>query len=193
MAWGTLDPQTRRRKLALLSTDDWSHLTDYEKNLLGKDTKVSQGWDNLTRLLAAFHGHIKIPRDHPAAPGPRSTPARSSPRQVRREGREGLHGADARLLQDYLFAQEPKYRRLQVLAPIRDSAYKKEWSHLFTDVNTLGKALHPGSGTRAERVLEVWRRYVDDAEFQGWLKSTPKGFRNELKLYGPDLPYTLLN
>jgi hypothetical protein len=167
MAWGTLDPQTRRRKLALLSTDDWSHLTDYEKNLLGKDTKVSRGWDNLTRLLAAYRGHIKIP-GVPALPPGKNLDARQKLYLAKyvEKGEKGYMEPTPGFLQDYLFAQQPKYRRLQVLAPIRDSAYKKEWSHLFADVNTLGKSRTPrihdkNPYLQGQLFLDKWHNEID--------------------------------
>ena len=49
MAWATLDPQTRQERLSYFAAKGWDHLTNYEKELLGRKptANFSEGWQKL--------------------------------------------------------------------------------------------------------------------------------------------------
>ena len=56
MAWATLDPVTRRQRLAYLASANWDHLTELEKELLTgtKRKPVSQGYAYLEQAKAEY-------------------------------------------------------------------------------------------------------------------------------------------
>jgi hypothetical protein len=180
MAWATLDPQTRRERLAYFASKSWGDLTDYEKQLLGKKASgLSSGWQTLLDIYTSQSKDLerqggRMPKGQKLALA----------KYVDRYYAPGF-------LQDFLFAQKPLYQRLETLSVIHDSPHREQWQTLFSYANGYHRYLQSGNYAK-NSVLQRWRDYVGSPAFQSWLSSEP-GFRKELAAYGPNLLQGLLS
>ena len=195
LSWSLLTPQEQADHRISAAKGDWRSLTAFDKELLGKRSSptVSRGWANLTRLVAAYRG--QVPMDGVTPLGPGQSIARNQLVYLVKyidRGEKGYLEPSPGFFKDWLFSQQPRYKRLQTLVPVTKSKFRPQWEHLFADANVLGGHLG-GTVYSAAALREAWHGYITGSEFTGWLKRTPAGFRHELDQYGPDFVSGLLN
>src|SRR5205085_6471264 len=179
-------------------------LSAFDKDLLGRKVpaSVTRGWRNLDYFREGFLGKIDARGIKALAPGQSLDHAQLVYlAKYVDKGEPGYLEPAPGFYKDWLFAQEPTYRRLQLLKPIKESPHKAEWQTVFSEANYLGKYLKSGTYSKTE-LRDAWRRYVKSPEFQGWLDGQSaldghpparKGFRTEVDHYSPDLLSSLLN
>ena len=180
MAWATLDPATRRDRLAKLASSNWDHLADYEKQLLtGRPVKghPSEGWALLEKLYS--EEQAKLPAGDRIPKGYRLTLAKYISRYY-----------DPGFLADFHTAAEPMYVRLKTMTVVADSPHKTAWTQLIAAAQGYQHA-YGGPGYDHAAVQDTWRRYVDSS-LAPWVNSQP-AFKRELVPYGPDFLYSLIS
>jgi len=175
MAWATLDPQTRQERLSYFAAKGWDHLTNYEKELLGRKptANFSEGWQKLEETYSeqASQLHLQgsnMPRGQKLALA----------KWIDRYYVPGF-------LKDFYFAQKPLFQRLQLTTLVQQSKNQTQWHDLFNVAAGYAKFLVSDTYSHTS-VRAGWRSYVKSPAFQSWLDATP-GFRKELDRFGPDL------
>jgi hypothetical protein len=172
MAWATLDPTTKRERLAGLASGSWDHLADYEKELLGKKVPegTSQNWAGWTQLMEQYRQNAGMTRSR-LPKGWGETVAK----YVERHGGTGFY-------KEYLFAQKPAFVRLAQLTPILQSQHHSDWVALLGDAK-----VHRGDTS------QYWRNYVNTWVKPQLARPENRAFEREVNLYGPDFLYGLIN
>jgi hypothetical protein len=171
MAWATMDPVTRKERLAGIAGGGWDHLADYEKQLLGVKVPVgtSQNWSGWTQLMAQYRHDAGVNRTR-LPKGWGATVAK----YVEKNGGDGFY-------KDYLFAQKPTFVRLAQLAPIIESKHHSDWVGLLGDAKAHRQDTTP-----------YWRDYVNNWIKPQLAKPENKAFSREVNLFGPDFLYSLI-
>jgi hypothetical protein len=182
MAWATLDPQTRRERLAYFASKSWEHLTNYEKELLtGKPVNpyTSELWAQLEDAKQSY----KLAGNYNSY-----TTAQLKAWFLKVDRTKDDQGKRpyAGVYQDFLFAQRPLVRRLEVMPLITESRYHDQWQGLFQAAKEYAKDLaSPDYAGQHDELKGAWRKYVKSAPFQAWLNDSV-GFRKEVDRFGPD-------
>jgi hypothetical protein len=176
MAWASLDPATKQQRLSYFASKSWDHLTDYEKDLLGRkpDAKFSEGWQQLEEIYSEQANAMHLQGQN--------MPKGQKLALAKYVDRYYVHG----FLKDFLFAQKPLYQRLQLTSIVQESKYKTQWNDLFHVAQGYARLLQGDTGYSHTSVNAVWKVYVKSPGFQQWLDSYP-GFKKELSNYGPNM------
>lgn len=182
VAWAGLEPAVKHQRLAYFAAKGWDHLSDYEKDLLGRkpDAKFSEGWAKLEEIYAeqADQLHLQgqnMPKGY----------KRTLAQYVDRYYVSGF-------IKDFNFAQKPLYQRLQLTTIIQHSPYKTQWNALLGQAAGYAKLLAGDTGYSHTSVRAVWKTYVNSPAFQQWLDRSP-GFKKELADFGPDMVKGLIS
>lgn len=198
MNWALKDPESRTRALATMAVTGWASLSDFEKELVGKKVppKISHGWVAYNAITDALRGNVTkediADADIRAAmPDPLPMGQRSVEEETRRAAAKFVdkHFAPG-FYKDFLFAERPKYQRLQVLPIVSKSRYAKDWTEIFQVANQANKARTEGQKTLID---DAWDEY-SRTHLLPWIEEEkPKGFKKELELLGGlDLLQTLI-
>lgn len=178
MAWAGLDPKTRHDRLAYFASKSWEHLTNYEKELLGKPVSpgISDAYSIIEKAKADYLAQNYTSGSKEQILG-----------LVKQMDRDPKYKG---ILQDYLFSRKPLYQRLEVLPLVTHSSHQAQWHTLFSDAAIAAKGIASGNYNSTQIRVE-WRKYVKGPEVQHLLDSTP-GFRREVESFGPDFLNTLI-
>jgi hypothetical protein len=175
MAWATLDPATRNQRLRYFASKNWGDLTNYEKELLGvkRDDKVAEGWQTFQEAYASVSQQMHLQGDTVPS-GYKLVLAKDIDKKIA-----------PGFLKDFLFSKKPIYERLPLMSVVRDSKYKTEWHDLLSLASVYGRYLksdeYSKTSTRAS-----WRAYLKSPGFLEEFQQTPRGFRDEIRDFGPN-------
>lgn len=149
LAWASLPPDERNKRLAGVAQGGWDHLGDYEKRLIGVETPkgMSAAWLDYQESIAAYRDKY---------PGARLDVSQKN-FLVKYENKE--HPG---FTKDYLFAQQPTINRLEKTELFREMPpdARKAWdSEIAPSAKKIAAAFKSGSYDAAE-LRKAWKDYI---------------------------------
>jgi hypothetical protein len=152
LAWAMKDNEDRDAQIAQMATAGWETLSDFEKELVGKRPAagVSRGWMIYQAVSNALRGHLS-PEDVAGIEVPYGKKKEKLGDILPDALPEGQREIDAKyrntlarwvdktyipgFYKDFLFSEQPKYRRISVLPVATKGKTSKEWTELLTTAN----------------------------------------------------------
>lgn len=176
MAWATMDPVTRKQRLAQIASAGWDHLADYEKELLtGKKKNLSDKWAWYEKTIADYRHQYNLQGKNL----PTAYKEQLAKWVDKQPGGGGFY-------KDWLYAQKPPALRLGLYAPIQESKHHDEWVVLLQ----IARPYATAPKTTQNRAM--WRDYVNKTLKPALARPENKAFREEVELYGPDFLYSMI-
>jgi hypothetical protein len=149
LAWASLPPDERTKRLAGVAGGSWDHLADYEKRLLGVETPkgMSAAWLDYQESIVAYRDKY---------PGARLD---KSQIQFLAKAENKDHPG---FLKDWVFAQQSTVDRLEKTALFQEMPVdaRKAWdSEIGPSAKKIAQALRSGNYDNAV-VRKAWKDYV---------------------------------
>lgn len=170
MNWAMMKEETFAKRRNSLLTRDWSTMSKFEKEILGKQTtaQMNMAWTDYHRTIAEFHK--QNPND-----------------SIQRDQYLGLvsqlNKAYPGFQAEYQFAKAPLYRKLVDLNVYKTSNHKADWKWLFETANKLRTGVENKSFT-AKAANQSWEEFAREAS--PWIKFNIPGFYKEMLTYGEE-------
>lgn len=177
MAWATMDPVTRKQRMAQIASAGWDHLADYEKELLtGKKVgRLSDKWAYYEKTLSDYRHQYNL-QGHNLPTKYKEQLARWVDKQP---GGAGFY-------KDWLQAQKPLALRIGSYTPILESKFHDDWVTLLQIARPYARA------PKSTQNRAMWRDFVNKSLKPALASPENTAFRKEVELYGPDFLYSMI-
>lgn len=146
--FGLLTTEAANRKIASLVNADYADLTPFERELFGRKPKpgVQNGW-------VAYHAALQEWRDE--------NPGRNITAETRTEIAQTIGRAHDGFYQDFLFSEQPLYRRFEMSSVYQRSENRSLWGELIEQARVFEQARN--SGRYLKREIDVaWSTYIEE-------------------------------